>query len=280
MVFITVYELRCRYLIKEIPHSLLQAGIYLDRMTLVNIVTNVRIISEYSRKAHQEISIFLGWLQEEVEKRKVKDRKVRQILDNLDKVTTLLVIFLKELHDLIPDLKKKEMEWISMPGDVAKEGIEIQKERIKEEDEKNFQIAKKVLKKRYNNIDQELEKGILHSYFKEIKERLFAPELMLQDLKSVSYSIASHLDDSYADVKQEQLLANIELYIKNLFKLSKIVSQELSSLLLDLRSEIVIWENVYKNMKKMNADNYLQLRAQLLKLLKDDTGIYQQIEAA
>ena len=162
--------------------------------------------------------------------------------------------------------KKKEME---IPG-----------ERKRIEDEKKFQLAKKQLKDKYTKLDYLLEKETLQDYFEKIGEHLFEPELMLPDLRSFAFSIAFYLDNSYAELKTQERLAEIELYLTELTKLSNSVSQELSAVLLNLRGEIRIWKNVYKNIRNITAENYLQMREQLLKLLQDDEQIYKGIEAA
>ena len=266
MALISEYRQETKDLVKNVLDWFVDAGIYLDRMTLSNLAKNSQVIAKFLKNTYDYFIVFLEWLQEEIEKRKTNDKKVLEIVDHFNQITKNLVSLRQEVLNLIPNLKKIEME---IPG-----------ERKMIEDQKNFQAAKRELKVSYTKLDYLLEEDKLKEYLKEIEERLFAPELLLPKLRGFSRSIAFFIGDAFEEVQKQQLLAAIELYLKELAKLSESVAQELSSLLLDIRGELQIWKNVHKNVKKMTAENYPQLRAQLLKLLQDDEKMYEEIEAA
>ena len=109
---------------------------------------------------------------------------------------------------------------------------------------------------------------------------MFQPELQLPHLRKFLGSIAAKIRKSYSEVNKEKLTAEIQLYLRELNKLSDIVSQEFDDISINIQGEMGIWKNVLRNLRTMNAQNYDDLVAQLLVLLHDDDKIYKQIEAA
>lgn len=265
MVDIRQHQAYSQHLVDDITHSFLEAGILLDRMTLANIAKNTKMVAESITETYSQFVNFYNWLQREAARRDSKDKKVMEILSYLQKIAKNLLLLRQEVIALIPNLKKKEME---VPG-----------ERKRIEDEKNFQAAKKALKNKYTELDYLLEKEQLSGYLKEVEESLFVSESLLPYLRELSGAIKYHIKDNFAQVRQEDLLAEIDIYLTELAKLSKTIAAR-NSLLPNLLGEIQIWKNVYKNIKKMNAQNYYPMKTQLFKLIKDDEQIYRSIEAA
>jgi len=266
MVSLKVYEKDSKKTADEVSHSFLQAGIYLDRMTLSNLVENAKVIRNYLNETYAYFMTFYKWWRDEVEKRKTKDKQVLATIDGFRKTGEELLLLQKKVLDTISELKKKAME---IPG-----------ERKRIEDEKNFQAAKKILKQQYNKLDQVLEENHLLGQYQELGKELFQPELQLPDLRKFLNSLAAKTRKPYNEANKEELLAEIQLYIRELTELSKVVSQEFDTILIDILGELGIWKNVLRNLKGLNAQNYNQMLAQLLVLLHDDDNIYKQIEAA
>ena len=235
-------------------------------MTLSNLIENVKAIRDNLNETYAHLMTFSAWWQDEVQKRKTKDKKVLAAIDGFRKTGEMILLLQKNVLDIIPELKKKEME---VPG-----------ERKRIEDEKNFQAAKKSLKQRYNQLDDVLEQDHLLEQFQELGEELFQPELMLPDLRKFQKSIAVITRKPYSQANKEKLLAEIQLYIRELTYLREAVSQEFDDILINIQGETGIWKNVLRNLKDLNPHNYDQMVAQLLGLLHDDDKIYKQIEAA
>ncbi len=266
MVYINKYIENSVDTAKEVSHSFLQAGIYLDRMTLANLISNVKVIDKYLNETYAHFMAFYGWWQGEAKKRKTKDQNVLGIIGSFGRIGERILLLQKNVLDIIPELKKKEME--------------IAGERKRIEDEKNFQAAKKALKKKYNVLDNYLEKDNLLELYQKLGEAMFQPELQLPHLRKFLGSIAAKIRKSYSEVNKEKLTAEIQLYLRELNKLSDIVSQEFDDISINIQGEMGIWKNVLRNLKDLNPQNYDQMTAQLLVLLHDDDKIYKQIEAA
>ncbi|MDP3698622.1 MAG: hypothetical protein Q8R47_03470 [Nanoarchaeota archaeon] len=266
MVYLKVYEKDSKDAADKVYSSFIQAGIYLDRMTLSNLVENAKAIRNYLNETYAYFMTFCRWWEDEVEKRKTKDKQVLAAINSFRKTGEQILLLQKKVLDTISELKKKSME---IPG-----------ERKRIEDEKNFQAAKKLLKQQYNKLDDVLEENHLLEQYQEVGKELFQPELQLPDLRKFLASIQSKIGKSYQEVKKQELLAEIQLYLQELNKLSKAVSQEFDDILVNILGEIGIWKNVLRNLKDLNPKNYDQMAAQLLVLLHDDDKIYKEIEAA